>query len=305
MSIKKKLNTFWSIMLSFVMVFLLSAQPHAVLAAGGDETAVQETRGTSLSNNASVTENAEEPEVLPLVLAPVAASALSSTVINSIFAVCLGWYVGATSQNLFKASINDKEAYTFESYTVVTTDKYYPSFPDFMEVTTTRSAVKHMDQSIVLETHKRIRDWSNNNNYRAYSSTPFPGNVMYVIDINSSLTGTVNRHLGNSLYGTKVNPGFANESGFDLAGYSLFIISNKDTEEIFHAHFMPQWLRDREIEYMRYKGQFDIQTHPVKTENDKYLKRDANYSWNFNSAMTNRGLLYDTYTKKYSIVPYK
>ncbi|ASS76111.1 hypothetical protein CIG75_14860 [Tumebacillus algifaecis] len=305
----KKFKTFWSIALSFLMVFLLATQPiHA--SANNVPSAVQETEIVPIveSGTGVNPEGVIEPDVLPLLLAPVAASAFTSTVINSIFAVALGWYVGSSAQSLFQGAVNDKHSASTSQYTLTSTTEYSSTFPEYIGATHVKdSAAKHIAKEVVQELHNRIKNYSNENNYRAFSSSVFPGNTMYVIDINSTLNSTVNRHLGNNIAGLSgfltEDPNYRNET-LDLAGYSIFIISSKNDQKVFHAHFTPQYLKNREIEYNRYKGQFDIQTYPVRSQNMKYLMSTGGYTSNFNAARDNRGLLQDT-KGNISVVPYK
>lgn len=311
---KKRTNVLWSTLLSLVMVFLLVAQPHAGHAADDDTTdfeqeSIVEQKTGALGADVTTDTTPEgvlEPEVLPL-LAPVAAAVFSSTVINSIFAAALGFYVGYEAQFLFKESVNDKHYASTAQYPITETPEYNNKFPEYIEtILVQNSATKHMNKEAVLEVHNRIKNFSNDSNYRMYKSTRYPDQTMYVIDLVSPLNATVNRHLGNYLSGSRFtngeDPSYKNET-LNLAGYSIFIIT--EGKRIFHASFTPTYLRDREIEYNRYRGEFNTQHWPSYSRNDKYLQ-SGNVNWDSEkkSAMYNRGLLRDS--KNYrSVVPYK
>lgn len=163
-----------------------------------------------------------------------------------------------------------------------------------------------MEEAIVTDVHNRIKNYGTGNNLRVYNSTAAPTSIMAVIDINSDMGGLVNRHLGNYLSGySMMDPNYANE-WLNLKGYSIFIITNKSTGTVFHAHFTPQWLRDREIEHNRYVGQFNVQIFPFSSNDSKYLKTHPSYTINRDYARNNRGLLKDTTSPgNYSVVPYK
>lgn len=306
---KRSTNVFWSIVLSFVMVFILSVPSNVQASIDGGSSVLNGASDSAQSGIDSNPEGVVEPDVVPLLLAPVAASAFTSTVVNSIFAVALGWYVGYESQSLFQGAVNDKKYSSTTSYSVTTSPVFDSTFPEYIGTSLVNdSAAKHMPKEVVQELHNRVKNYSNEYNFRAYSSTEFPGNTMYVIDINSSLPTTVNRHLGNNIAGftgyVGEDPNYSNET-LDLAGYSIIIVSKKFERLVFHAHFTPQYLRNQEVEYNRYKGQFDVQTYPVRTQNEKYrISKNANHSSEYLTARNNRGLLLDTKGRP-SVVPYR
>lgn len=297
----KLFRVFWSTVLSFVLLFLLSAQPHAALAVLENPLTVEGNHSIANDNTSS---SIVEPEVVPLVLAPIAAAGFTWTIIDSIFAASLGIYVGSQTQDLFKSTVNDKQTSSSAQYQLAFTPTVYQSFPDFAGFTIATSATKHMEQAMVTDVHNRIKNYGTGSNLRVYSSTVSPTSIMAVIDINSDLGGTVNRHLGNFLSGYQMKDlNYPNE-WLNLKGYSIFIITDKSTSNIFHAHFTPQVLRDREIEYNRYVGQFNVQIFPFNSSNSKYLGTHPSYFPNREAAKNNRGLLPDT-NGKFSVVPYK
>ncbi|WP_304942272.1 hypothetical protein [Vallitalea guaymasensis] len=144
------------------------------------------------------------------------------------------------------------------------------------------SAVKHMESSLVkevleemknrradVEVYARTKDALDSINRRA---------VMMVIDINTKMTGKVNRHMGNKLIsgesmgeGQSIFPDFPSEI-LDLNGYTVFIIYNPSERILFHAHFVPQYMRPEELHYQRYKGEFDLQLYPRVIEDKRYNK---------------------------------
>lgn len=296
----KLFRVFCSAMLSFVLLFLVSAQPHAALAVSENPLTV-ESKHSLISDDAS---SVVEPEVVPLVLAPMAAAGFTWTIIDSIFVASLGLYVNEQTKSLFKSAVNDKQAASTVQYSLSFSPTVNQSYPDFAGFTIATSATKHMEEAMVTDVHNRIKNYGTGSNLRVYSSTAFANNIMAVIDINSDLGGVVNRHLGNFLSGYQMkDPNYKNE-WLNLSGYSLFIISDKSTGRIFHAHFTPQWLRDREIEHNRYVGQFDVQIFPFNSSNSKYLGTHPSYLSNRDAAKNNRGLLPDT-NGKLSVIPYK
>ncbi len=79
-----------------------------------------------------------------------------------------------------------------------------------------------------------------------------------VYDINSTLRTTVNRHLGNYVDGSKIaNSSYRNES-LNLSGYTVFLIFSHKDQRLFHAHFVPQADRTKELKHQRYLGNFDF-----------------------------------------------
>lgn len=297
-----------SVLLSFVMLFLLGAQPHTAHASQKNPAISEHDQRLTQQNSDSPTVNPEEsiaPEIVPLVLAPVAAVGITWTIVDSIFAASLGYYVGTQAQDLFKGSVNDKQNSSTVHYSFPTYTQTYPSYPDFAGYSLGTKATKHMEEAMVVDVHNRIKNYGDGSNLRVYSSTKYAYSIMSVIDIKSDLGGVVNRHLGNFLDGSIMkDPNFQNE-WMNLSGYSLFIITNKSTGQIFHAHFTPTWLRDREIEYNRYVGQFDVQIFPFNSRNSKYIDNGfPQYQTDKNNAMYNRGLLKDTKGNT-SVISYK
>lgn len=327
---KERFKIICSSVIAFVMMFVFSLQPHAsyaeqnhtqnstdttVLVEDSKELADEEhvTESIPKQGDDQISENPQvslqpkgpndqvNPSIVPLLLAPVAVAGLSWTLIDSIFVAGLGWYVGTQAQDMFKGSVNDKQSASTVQYSMPTSIMVYNSFPDYAGFTLGTSATKHMESDMVQDVATRIRNYGSGSNLRLYSST-VSNNVMAVIDISSDLGGTVNRNLGNSLSGTVMqDPNMGNE-WMNLKGFSIFIISNRANGQLFHAHFTPTRLRDAEIEYNRYVGEFDVQFYPLPSHTTKYLKSDLSWGINKSAAMGRRGLEKDT-TGRTSVVP--
>ena len=223
-NLSSKFRNLWSVIISIALVCVLGVSPHAAYAdTANDSAIIAENDNEDTSVNGTVVEqpadqNSSEQGILPLVLAPVAAYGITSTVVSSIFTVGLGWYVG--SSDLFKNTVYDKQDTSSAQYGIQNTPYSYDYFPDFAGFLIETSATKHMEETLVKATADRIKNYGRFGNLRVFGSTRRPANVMAVIDITSPMGGTVNRHLGNYLSG-KIGPysntAYKNE-WMDLAG---------------------------------------------------------------------------------------
>jgi hypothetical protein len=292
------------------MLFVFSLQPHSSYASEEDLT--QYSTDTTVPVEDPNQDSADDPVTEPVtdqiplpstgpndpqgiipLLAPVAVAGLTWTLIDSIFAASLGWYVGTAAQDMYKGSVNDKQAASTVQYSMPTSIYVHNDFPDYAGFTIGTSATKHMEAAMVQDAQNRIRNFGNGTNLRLYSSTA-TNSVMAVIDISSDYGGLVNRHLGNSLDGSEMrDPTYGNE-WMNLKGFTIFLISNRASGQLFHAHFTPTRLRDAEIEYNRYVGQFDVQFFPFASHDRKYLQSDLFYGDNKKASMSKRGLLQDS-----------
>lgn len=130
---KNHFRTILSAALSFVILFLLSVQPHSAVAAPENPNIVEQSQIEKTKPGSPVTtdnvSSAVEPEVLPLVLAPIAAAGFTWTIIDSIFAASLGLYVGSQTQDLFKSTVNDKQTSSSAQYQLSFSPTVYQSYP--------------------------------------------------------------------------------------------------------------------------------------------------------------------------------
>lgn len=218
------------------------------------------------------------------------------------------------------AVLNDKISTSTITGPVTSTAESFPKAAEFSGIPTnlTTSGQKHIEAALLVTIASQIKNNSNNtnssNNLEVYVSSintsKLKSNVMVVYDIKSNLSGKVNRHLGNTLNGTKVDSSFGDET-LNLNGYTVFMIYNHDSKKLFHAHFVPTANRSKELTYQRYRGQFDLKVYPSISSNSTYIEKNNRseinqqlWEQNYMNARSGRGLLKDSKNNT-SVVPYK
>lgn len=163
-------------------------------------------------------------------------------------------------------------------------------------------AERHMSKSLVQDLVRNINNnRTSGNNLEIYMNASFA--LMGVYDVKTNIKGRASRHLGDS----QSNPKHTEyvDNYFNMSGYTLFISYNWKTQEVFHAHFTPTWLRTRELTYNRYQYQYVWRIYPSFSYNDRYSKtKNRNYDIERVAAMGNRGLKQDSRGKT-SVVPLK
>ena len=252
-------------------------------------------------------------QVAPLVI-PLAAGAISSSALASLEAALFATLAAGTAA-VATGILEDRHRSSDEEAEISTRKTYPDNWDEFTGIPSARStsATKHIELSGVNEIVDRIHnDRRNDGDLEIFISTTEPrGSVLLVYDINSTLRTTVNRHLGNYVDGSQIRDRFYNNERLNLDGYTVFLIFSERRQELFHVHFVPQSDRTKELKYMRYRGNFDLQIFDRVSYDPSYNRdlqttsRDQlNWEKNYERAMNNRNLLRDT-TGKRSVVPYK
>lgn len=174
--------------------------------------------------------------------------------------------------------------------------------------TVTKSAQKHMEKSLTKKITNNIKNRNSKNNMEVFLNKD--DEVMVVFDITTSTKGLVNRHLSNYLYKELYEKGYRladssyKKQTLDLSGYTAFLVYKED--RTFHNHFTPTRLRDRELKYQRYNGEYVWRIYPKISYSNKYdPNKNNDYEKEWRSAMRNRGLGWSSATRSYSVVPYK
>ncbi|KEO81536.1 hypothetical protein [Tumebacillus flagellatus] len=251
--------------------------------------------------------NSTPPSLVFLAL-PIAVAGLTEAAILALEAVMI-ITLAVSAYNVASDSLREKKNTSDITYAAEETPIYVPYWGEFVagnsNISLETKANKHMEEAIVTDVHSRIRNYGNESNTQIFASTRRTNNIMVVIDINSSMGGIVNRHLGNYVDGarTPMDANFKNE-WMDLSGYSIFLIYNRTNKSIFHAHFTPKRLRNAEIEYNRYLGEFDLKIYPSFSQDSKYTSLSSTWESQRKAARNNRGLLLDTKGNR-SVIPYK
>ncbi|VTR42765.1 hypothetical protein [Paenibacillus lautus] len=141
----------------------------------------------------------------------------------------------------------------------------------------TRSGTKHMEAALTTTIANQIKNDKNNDGDLQIFTNSLNGSnlakkILVVYDVTTDATGLVNRHLGNTVNGPKVNPGIPDER-MNLKGYTVFIIYDHQQNKVFHAHFTPTAYRGTELHYNRLLGGFNIRIYPTPVIiNNSYLK---------------------------------
>ncbi|EST53951.1 hypothetical protein T458_22140 [Brevibacillus panacihumi W25] len=247
-------------------------------------------------------------------LIPLAAGAISSSTLAALEAALFATLATATA-TVATAILEERHRSSKDTAEVKTRNTYpenWSSFTGYPSITST-AATRHIELDGVNEIANRIKgDRNNDGDLEIFISTTDPrDSVLVVFDINSRLTTKVSRHLGNYLTGEQtMDPSFGPER-LNLNGYTVFLIFNHRGGNVFHAHFVPQTDRSKELRYMRYRGNFDLKIFDRVSHNPSYNKKlqktDSDLQrWhqNFDRAINNRNLSRDSNGKR-SIVPYK
>ncbi len=141
----------------------------------------------------------------------------------------------------------------------------------------TRSGTKHMEAALTTTIANQIKNDKNNNGDLQIFTNSLNGSnlgkkILVVYDVKTDATGLVNRHLGNTVNGHKVNPGIPDER-MNLKGYTVFIIYDHLQNKVFHAHFTPTVYRGTELHYNRLLGGFNVRIYPTPVIiNNSYLE---------------------------------
>lgn len=272
------------------------------------------------NKNIDFKEESNNNDVQPLVLPLVAAFAIGGLSAAQIATLQTALY--ATVATVIAAAsldiLNEKKNTSTVTGPVTSTQESFTKAAEFSGVPTnlTTSGQKHMEAALTIAIAEQIKNNSNNsnNNLEVYVSslntTQLKSNVMVVYDIKTNLSGKVNRHLGNTLGGSKVDSKYADET-MNLNGYTVFMIYNHSSKKLFHAHFVPTVDRSKELLYQRYRGQFDLKVYPSISSNSTFIEKknrpeleQIQWEKNYNNSLNGRNLQRDSKNYK-SVVPYK
>ncbi|GIO06187.1 hypothetical protein J31TS6_22150 [Brevibacillus reuszeri] len=251
---------------------------------------------------------------VPLLVVPLAAGVISSSTIAALETALFATLTAATA-TVATAILEERHRSSNATAEVRTRNTYPENWSDFTGIpsATSTTATKHIALEGVEEISDRIkRDRNNDGDLEIYvSTTDIKESVLVVYDINSSLNTTVNRHLGNKLDRSELSdPSYRNET-LNLRGYTVFLIFSYRYDRLFHVHFVPQADRTKELKYMRYNGNFDLQIFdrvrftPGFNENLQRTDSDRlDYERKYNQAKRDRNLTRDSNGRK-SVVPYR